>query len=134
MIDLLGTQMTIGEVATRHGFPSIRSYNETFPRFYGKSPAEYRRRHQRETVFYQDFAGEEVALDYFSGEDGQGNMIPSGSGYGVTVRLPEGSYEVLCVETEDKSVRDRTALLNVKNRIIDIDCDCDELILRIRKR
>ena len=134
VIDLLGSEMTIAEVAAKHGFSSVRSYNETFPRYYGVSPAKYRRRNLKESVAYKDFEEEEVDLEDLSLEAGEGNMAQSGRGYSVVVNLPEGSYEILSVETGNNNVSNRMAKLNGKNKTINLDSNCDELILRIRKK
>ena len=134
MIDLLGSEMTIEEIATKHGFPSIRSYNETFPRYYGVSPAEYRYRHQKETMPYKDFAGEEVSLDDIVSELEESSTVHSVDGCSVTVNLPKGSYEVLYVETENTNSSNRIARLNEKNKNIKMESDCSELILRIRRQ
>ena len=131
-LDLLGSQMAIEEIAAKHGFPSVRAYNEVFPRYVGVSPAEYRRRHQKDTVLYKDFAGEEVGLDYFGSEEE--DAIHSNQGYGVTINLPKGSYDVLCVETGNNNVNNRNAKLNRQNKLISIDSNCDELILRIKRQ
>ena len=132
MIDLLGSRMTIGEIAAKHGFPSVRSYNEAFPRWHGISPAEYRRRHQKETVLYLDFAGEEVGFDEFSNEEER--QVRPDQGYGFTVDLPRGNYEVLCVENGKDSVNARLVKLSGKNKNITMDRNSEELILRIRKQ
>ncbi|MBQ9015805.1 MAG: helix-turn-helix transcriptional regulator [Firmicutes bacterium] len=133
VIDLLGSQLTIEEVAAKHGFPSVRSYNETFPRYYGMSPVDYRRRHQRETVLYKDLAGEEVDIaDFISREEE--DAVEAAEGCSVMVSLPKGSYEVLYVETDKNNASNRIAALNAKHRTISLDCDCDEMILRIRKQ
>ena len=133
MIDLLGSEMTIAEVATKHGFSSVRAYKETFPRYYGVSPAEYRRRHQKETVLYQDLIGEEVTLDDLHIEVGERYAVHSGQGCSILVALPEGRYEVLSVESGKGNASNRIVKLNGRNKSISIDSDCEELILRIRK-
>jgi AraC-like DNA-binding protein len=133
VIDLLDDKMTIAEVAAKHGFPSVRSYNELFPRYYGVTPAEYRRRHLKETVKHKDFAGEEISLDFMGREETTGSTIHF-NGCSITVNLPKGSYEVLSVETEKNNISNRMTKLNAKNKMITIDSNCEELILRIKKQ
>lgn len=133
VIDLLDDKMTIAEVAAKHGFPSVRSYNELFPRYYGVTPAEYRRRHLKETMKHKDFAGEEISLDFMGREETTGSTIHF-NGCSITVNLPKGSYEVLSVETEKSNISNRMTKLNAKNKMITIDSNCEELILRIKKQ
>ncbi|MBR0456882.1 MAG: helix-turn-helix transcriptional regulator [Firmicutes bacterium] len=133
-IDLLGSKMAIGEIASKHGFTSVRSYNEAFPRYYGISPSEYRRRHQKETVLFQDFVGEEVGLDFSDSEEKVVSNIHSNHERSITINLPTGSYEVLSTESENESISKRIGHLNDKNRDIEMDCHCEELILRVKKQ
>lgn len=132
-IDLLGSQMTIEAIAAKHGFPSVRSFNEIFPRYVGISPAEYRRRNQKETVLYQDFTGEEVSLDFYGSEEMDSSTVHSDHGCSVTVNLPAGSYDILYVETGNNNVNNRITNLNEKTQNISMDSNCDELILRIKR-
>ena len=133
VIDLLDEQMTITEIAAKHGFSSVRSYNEIFPRYYGVPPAEYRRLHQKETVVHKDFAGEEVSLDSPDMKEMESSMIQL-KGCSVTVHLPKGNYEVLSVGKEKDNISSHMMKLNGKNKTITMDSDCDELILRIKKQ
>lgn len=134
VIDLLGSEMTMAEIASKHGFSSVRSYNETFPRYYGVTPAEYRRRHQKETVLYQDIVGDEVDLEELRMETEEQSSTRSGQGCSILINLPEGNYEILSVETGNNNVSNRVAKLNGRMKNINLDSSCDEVILRIRKQ
>ena len=56
------------------------------------------------------------------------------NGCSITVNLPKGSYEVLSVETEKNNISNRMTKLNAKKKMITIDSNCEELILRIKKQ
>ena len=134
MIDLLGGQMTTEEIAVKHGFSSVRSYNEAFPRYLGVSPAEYRRRHQKETILYKDFVGEVVSLDAFDSKWEEESARQPAHACSVTISLSGGDYEVLYVETEKNNISNRIARLDAQNRNLKVESDCEELILRIKKQ
>ena len=82
---------------------------------------------------HKDFAGEEISLDFMGREETTDSTIHF-NGCSVTVNLPKGSYEVLSVETEKSNISNRMTKLNAKNKMITIDSNCEELILRIKKQ
>lgn len=42
MGDLINTDLSLLEIAVKHGFNDLRSYNRSFHKYYGMSPAKYR--------------------------------------------------------------------------------------------
>ncbi len=46
--DLVHTDMTIGEIAAKHGFPNSKSFSKAFRHRYGELPSVYRKKARRE--------------------------------------------------------------------------------------
>ena len=44
--DLIGTDMSLLDVALKHGFPDLRSYTTAFKESFGQSPKQYRRNYK----------------------------------------------------------------------------------------
>ena len=85
-------------------------------------------------MLYQDFTGEEVSLDFYGSEEMDSSTVHSDHGCSVTVNLPAGSYDILYVETGNNNVNNRITNLNEKTQNISMDSNCDELILRIKRK
>ncbi|MGN0574521.1 MAG: AraC family transcriptional regulator [Ruminococcus sp.] len=126
--DILGSRLPIYEISDKYGFSSSRYFAAVFRKYFGYSPAEYRKKYLSRTISHSD--NEETVveniLDYLDDRRSKGRR----HSITLSLNLPDVDISIIS-NVESAETIDHLHLRDSRGAVINVDGD--ETVIIIKK-